>query len=308
MVAVRPGAPSPAEPRVACPVCGGQIHPIAGRCKHCKTDLSTMRGGAQSGPTALPALGAYVPPVPIVAPPSAAQAAATVHASSGYAPIGYANGHGSHAALAPMPSALQPPAIAMASASSTRIASAWSRRWPIVVVVLAAIAIVVSIVLLMRGEDPPSSKVHRATQPSMDNNMNTNPMLPNDPSGAIKPDDPWGGPPSVDPAVPPPSPPVPLNGSGPPPKNEFWKSVYQTTCDRVKACGAADGVASLCDDSTITSLATYATCGTYDTSKAASCIRHLADFPCTIGTNGDLDPSQFMDLIQGFSDCREACS
>ena len=31
---------------MSCPACGGAIHPIAGRCKHCKVDLVTVRGGA----------------------------------------------------------------------------------------------------------------------------------------------------------------------------------------------------------------------------------------------------------------------
>ena len=31
---------------MSCPACGGAIHPIAGRCKHCKADLVTARGGA----------------------------------------------------------------------------------------------------------------------------------------------------------------------------------------------------------------------------------------------------------------------
>lgn len=26
--------------RVACPACGGAIHPIASRCRHCRSDLS----------------------------------------------------------------------------------------------------------------------------------------------------------------------------------------------------------------------------------------------------------------------------
>ena len=34
----RGASPTP-DPRVACPVCGGLVHPVAGKCKHCKTDL-----------------------------------------------------------------------------------------------------------------------------------------------------------------------------------------------------------------------------------------------------------------------------
>ncbi|MBZ0235260.1 MAG: prepilin peptidase, partial [Deltaproteobacteria bacterium] len=46
--------PAAVEPRTACPACGGQIHPIAGRCKHCKADLTRLRNGA--APAARPNL------------------------------------------------------------------------------------------------------------------------------------------------------------------------------------------------------------------------------------------------------------
>ena len=39
-VAARPG---PSDARVPCPLCGGLIHPIAGKCKHCKADLTAHR-------------------------------------------------------------------------------------------------------------------------------------------------------------------------------------------------------------------------------------------------------------------------
>ena len=31
------------EARVPCPVCRGPIHPVAGRCKHCRADLHALR-------------------------------------------------------------------------------------------------------------------------------------------------------------------------------------------------------------------------------------------------------------------------
>lgn len=44
MAAVRP--PHASEGRVPCPACGGLIHPVAGRCKHCKQDVAALRAGA----------------------------------------------------------------------------------------------------------------------------------------------------------------------------------------------------------------------------------------------------------------------
>src|SRR5690242_18239476 len=73
------------EPRMACPACGGQVHPIAGRCKHCRADLNRLRAGggaaARAPAVAKPALvalgggnghganGASTPPAPIAVTP-----------------------------------------------------------------------------------------------------------------------------------------------------------------------------------------------------------------------------------------------
>ena len=53
-------APGPADARIPCPLCGGLIHPIAGRCKHCKGDISTTRSSRPAA-TALPALQPSAP-------------------------------------------------------------------------------------------------------------------------------------------------------------------------------------------------------------------------------------------------------
>jgi len=45
------------EARIPCPLCGGPIHPVAGRCKHCKGDLAALRTGKPQAQAALPALG-----------------------------------------------------------------------------------------------------------------------------------------------------------------------------------------------------------------------------------------------------------
>src|SRR5215207_126382 len=54
MAAARP--PGIADARVPCPLCGGLIHPVAGRCKHCKEDLTQFRAGRPQAAAALPAL------------------------------------------------------------------------------------------------------------------------------------------------------------------------------------------------------------------------------------------------------------
>ena len=49
--------PDRPEARIPCPVCGGAIHPVAGRCKHCKTDLAALRTGRPQAAASLPSLG-----------------------------------------------------------------------------------------------------------------------------------------------------------------------------------------------------------------------------------------------------------
>jgi hypothetical protein len=310
MVAARSGVPSPADPRAACPVCGGLIHPIAGKCKHCKTDLTALRGGGMpASPVALPQLGQQPAPQPEVW---------TTRPQNGYA-----NGHANGA----MPSAV-PPMAAVVGAHAR--GSSWSRRWPIVVVVLAAIAIVVSIVLLLKndGDPPRSSKIDRgALPPSIDNNMNTMPMP--DPGGP----DPWGGAPTLKdpvPAPPPPPPPddvdddifgggtpggvpggVPSTGATipAPPRDQFFTSMARTVCTRLESCGGS-GAASLCSDLTdMYQSLTPALCPSYDESKASRCLTQLSNLPCLDTAGGKtwtLD--QFSSLASGLAACSDACS
>src|SRR5215510_7929017 len=92
-VAARPG---PADARVPCPLCGGLIHPIAGRCKHCKGDLSALRSTRPAAAATLPALNQppatrAAAPAPAPAPAAPANGHTNGHAQAHHAP--YANGH-----------------------------------------------------------------------------------------------------------------------------------------------------------------------------------------------------------------------
>lgn len=311
MVAARTGATA-TDPRVTCPVCGGQIHPIAGRCKHCRTDLSAMRGGGgHAAPAALPALGAGAP---IVVP---AHAAAAAHASP-YAG-GQVNGHANgHAAYAPAGAAL-PAAASMVAVRAAPTESTWSRRWPILVVVLAAIVIVVSVVLLLQGDKPASSKIKRPIQPSMDNNMNTNPMVP---------DDPWGGPPTVPPSTQPSAPPgthppgVPPDPGGgaagvpggtpgtgptdPDAQAQFRRAMFEALCGRLKTCGQSPAIDALCNNTVLEQLTQGTSCRSFDPSAGSACLARLRDFPC-VDDLDSLDASRIMGLFDGFSECSQAC-
>jgi hypothetical protein len=129
-VAARPG---PSDARVPCPLCGGLIHPIAGKCKHCKADLTTYH----------PARPAASAPLPALYRPSSA---------NGHSP--QPNGDPAHAAvataIAPAHEAqpVLPPRPTADSHAAEPAASAW-RSWPVLVIILAMIAIVVAVTLMV---------------------------------------------------------------------------------------------------------------------------------------------------------------
>jgi cyclophilin family peptidyl-prolyl cis-trans isomerase len=65
--------------RATCPTCGGAVHPIASRCKHCRADLTALRGGHPAATAMLPALlagagGSRPPPVGPARPTGAVDA------------------------------------------------------------------------------------------------------------------------------------------------------------------------------------------------------------------------------------------
>lgn len=189
--------------RVPCPHCGQLIHPIAGRCKHCKTDLVGARGIRAAAPASLPSLATPAPGTlraPVVAPIAAPIASADPYADSG--PV-----------LPPRVTARQ------LAAQPER---AWWKSWPTIVIGLAAVAIVVAIVLLVW---PPHDKVEGALPvgPAPDR-MDTSPLVPEAPGNGATPTpskptpptgsggaDPWGkADPPKDPAPTRPLPPDPV--------------------------------------------------------------------------------------------------
>jgi hypothetical protein len=138
--AARPG---PSDARVPCALCGGLIHPIAGKCKHCKADLSSYHAARPAANTPLPAL--HLPRAAGASPGHAG--ALPAHAAAAPA----------HAAPAPVagrrnrPDAAQPvlpPRPTTRGAIAEPPASGW-RSWPVIVIALAMVAIVVAVVLMV---------------------------------------------------------------------------------------------------------------------------------------------------------------
>jgi hypothetical protein len=132
-VAARPG---PSDARVPCPQCGGLVHPIAGRCKHCKADLSSYRSARPAASTPLPALH---------------QAAASGHAHP-HAPSPHAIAHAvTLPGPAPESRAVLPPRPTGSFPTAAPGRGTW-RSWPVMVIALAAAAIVAAVVLMVWPE------------------------------------------------------------------------------------------------------------------------------------------------------------
>ncbi len=123
------------EARVPCPQCGGPIHPIAGRCKHCKTDLVAMRGGTPQAQSALPSLGNRTSnDRPVAGPRMPARLGTGRGALPAVDPSTASFSMGSQ-----LPSSMLP-------RPTGRIAEAPSpAAWPLIVIALSAVAIILAI-------------------------------------------------------------------------------------------------------------------------------------------------------------------
>jgi len=175
------------------------VHPIAGRCKHCKADIAATRTSRPPALAALPSLASGGMPPLVIDPPAAINGNGTVQ--SAYAPNLAAT------IVSPSPS----PIVAMANpyADESRpilpprptgqmktepTRSMW-RNWPVIVIVLAVLAIAAAVVLMLwppAGEAKADGK--KLAPPPAPERMDTNPMAPRDPGARIAPpgtSDPW---------------------------------------------------------------------------------------------------------------------
>jgi hypothetical protein len=287
LAARRDPAARAADVRTACPVCGGSIHPVAGRCKHCRADLVKLREHAAAH--GAPGVGALPVPPPFPVP------------------------------TAPVMLGAPPP-------------RAWWRRWPLVVTIVAAGAIVVCIALLLTGESRSEPARRRSAVPPMDR-MDTDPL----PERADR-TDPWQGsdqgpdrlddPAAPDPAQPPPrdpdSPwpppdtpapdtadPAPgQTGAAAPRAEEFFSALTRTACRRLGSCGMGSlGGAALIDvceqigasvlDVDLAARLRSGHCR-YDGALAAACLRAIEREPCATQT---MDFDQLARRWMSIDDC-----
>jgi hypothetical protein len=173
--AARP--PGLGDARVPCPHCGGLIHPVAGRCKHCKEDLSTLRAGRPQAATPLPSLVA---------------AASTGNAQPVAAPV---PAEGDQAIPVMIPTAREgsQPILPPRPTSQWRMKAQkprgnWLRHWPMITIVLAVIAMLVAVIIMVLPQTDKHDGKKRLMAPPAPDRMNTDPL------GRQSQADPWGDP------------------------------------------------------------------------------------------------------------------
>lgn len=313
--------PAPSDARVPCPLCGGLIHPIAGRCKHCKADLASYRAARPAAAAPLPALRDLPPAAQTVMP---------------------------HAATAvPMPAPREPsrpvlpPRPTMRGQAPVERASGW-RSWPVLVIVVATIAIVIAAVLMVwppGASDPGTRAVQPPPAPERMDTQNpgmSTPPKPSDPHA-----DPWGGHSQAQPAptlpvqpaptVPAPVPDQPqedppdwqsdpdahaqqapadpddlladpnarrnrlsMNGRG-----MVMLAMAEHLCRKMVQCGNDDLMTkNMCDTVSRSGTDVPRNCP-----AATRCLQHIDQMSCASGTD---DLSQLTTLLTQFRDCADA--
>jgi len=320
-VAARPG---PSDARVPCPLCGGLIHPIAGRCKHCKADLTTYHAARPAANAPLPALFR----------------APAAHAGHDARPAHAVEPTVAHAPIAGARDAAQPvlPPRPTAAGHAVPSASGW-RSWPILVIIVATLAIVVAALLMVwparaardgkrSGQPPPAPERMDTQNPGESAAPPTRqprpaPVTP--PQGAppqgARPD-PWGQapPPAVvpdpsdadadadadhdslaDPFAAPSRLPTPrgrrklaLNGRG-----LVTFAMADHLCRKMVQCGNDDpAIARACD-----SMSSGAADLPTNCPAAARCLQHIDAMACS--SRGD-DLARLGQLMTQFRDCADA--
>lgn len=307
--------PAVADVRVSCPACGGPIHPIAGRCKHCRADLVAARGGATGAAGTMIHVGTVARSAP------KAGAAPLVTPAPG------------PAALRPgLPSPGQPVPALVAAVKPAR--GGWGKRWPLLVAAVAGVAILASVAVLLLGGDGKKARPRRVLGPAPDR-MQTD-DLPTDPwaRGSNTPDPsngqllPPAAVPDLNPSRDDPAPPTHdpvdddtlggvaggvLGGVDPgapatDTAEQFLRSAIEVTCKRLSACWGDATATSMCEqgrtllDTQRDAVSTL--CPRVNAAAAGQCLRQLATLPCP-------DQAASMDelasMAYGLDPCMRAC-
>jgi hypothetical protein len=295
---------------VACPACGGPVHAIASRCKHCKADLLAWREQAAKAARAArmgaPAPGQVVPaqngaalrqtnksfPAPVAArrdqtPARQDQPAARPDQTP--APAG---------SSAPSPRPLTAPAVVYAQPT------AWARRWPIAVSLVAIAAIVVSLVLLLRDGDQEArpERIRSGSQSPRnipDHMPEPNMGAPSPPQGRFDPQ-----------PFPAPGAPAPRSWNAAPDAGMFPVALTETVCAKLQDCGIRDDFSGvLCRelakgaaDADLDRKVQSGECH-YDRVAADACLSAIGRISCDASGS---DMTQLLDQATNLLDCSTA--
>ena len=302
-----------------CPVCRGEIHAIAGRCKHCKADLVDLRERASRAARAH-AMGAVVPPPPPapiggqITPPSAAAPPPMpppmmVESATWVDPSPPAMSSGTPPLGTPEVGPPQADAWQQGYLAPPPSRSSWSRRWPLLVSAIALLAIGISIGMLAerwrqgRGGSEDGRVKNASTSPHQIPDNMPLPLLPG--PGAPKQIDPDQSSPAVPDPVPSPANPGSRFGGIDPSAGDagafktFTASLTDSLCKKMSECGVIDSATqSVCqafaqqfDPGDAAAKVARGECS-FNKRAADACLRAVADLRCDAAGSGDM-----MDLL-----------
>lgn len=285
-----------------CPQCGGFVHPIAGKCKHCKADLHAARGARPAASAVLPSLangGSMKRRDETPLPTRLANAAAA--AESGHNLILPQRTTGGMAAQ-------KPPGRSLL------------KNWPVLVIILAGIAIAAAVILMVWPAGKDAKADTRIPPPPAPERMDTNPLPPQGsmitPPSTPNPSapDPWSQPTpdpqaQIDPDDPTKDPFANPNAGGNRANtlgglgfnsrgSAVMVGVLQHACTRMAACGNSQ-LGMMCSSMTQLFGATPApTCA-----SAQRCFDRIDQIDCDKDVNSQAD---VLGLMTTFQDCTEA--
>jgi hypothetical protein len=278
---------TPPDGRVPCPLCGGLVHPLAGKCKHCKAELAEARGARPQAAAALPALSAGGPRradgTPVPTPVKAIAAAAAAQ------PI-----------LPPRTTTRLP---------ATAPKSSLLRNWPVVVIILAGLAIAAAVVIMIWPASQHAKADTRLPPPPAPDRMSTDPLAP---QGSLTPpappDDPWAQPapraptaPKPNPRSPPDDPQDPLKGMSS--RAVMMFNVLVHACDRMTACGNSQLADNDDTCAGLSSMSAVMPAMTPTCPAATRCLRRIDELDCNTTLS---NPKDVLSLILTLSDCVDA--
>ena len=320
--------PGLGDARVPCPLCGGLIHPVAGRCKHCKEDLSQFRAGRPQAAATLPSLNGNA----ITAPSTLHPPSPVVTQTNGYAPPTQTGTNGQTPMAAPI--AIQaregsqpilPPRQTGSWRAKETQSSSLLRSWPIIVIGVAVLAIVTAVVIMVLPQDKKSSGKKIGAPPPAPERMDVDPTNPK--SSQLNPpkqDDPWANDDQSTPPAPhmqpvqPPMTPDPLNPDPNADPNDIlgqlgngmsggmgtgggsvMLAAFDKICTKLKSCNDTDpSVSMICDQfSAVKQVMPQLPTGC---AAAQKCLQQIDNFSCSN------DAVNVMTALYAIPDCKDA--